>query len=241
LEGGQNLLAERLLYAVGRAGNTSSLNLGAAGLLPDEQGCLWCNEWGQTWVKHIYGLGDVVGFPALASESLSQSRRVIEHLFGKHANGSSPNLRGVLTSPELAMVGATEEKLRHDLVAYEVGVAQFADTSCGQMSGLPSAMLKLLFHRESFELLGVHCLSESATDLIRLGEMVMSLGGTIASFRDQSISDAPLSECYRQAAEDGFARVADGSFDSVDSYRSRTRPRSRKRSSSQRRLASSPR
>ncbi len=238
LEGGRTLLAERVLYAAGRGGNTSSLNLGAAGLLPDEQGRLWCNEHGQTWVKHIYGVGDVVGFPAIVNGSLDQSHRVIEHLFGKRSHAASPISRGLLTIPELAMVGATEEQLRHDLVAYEVGVAQFADVSRRQGSGLPSAMLKLLFHRESFELLGVHCLSESATELIRLGETVMSLGGTIESFRDQSVSDSPLSECYRLAAEDGLARITDGA--SV-SFRTRLWQRPRKRSANKRRLVSSPR
>lgn len=212
LEGGKSLLSECVLYAAGRCGNTSSLNLSAAGLVPDEQGRLWCNEQGQTWIKHIYGIGDVVGYPDLASASLNQSCRVIEHLFGKCANGPSPNSRGLLTIPELAMVGATEEQLRHDLVAYEVGVARFADTSRGQISGSPSAMLKLLFHRESLELLGVHCLSESATELIRLGETVMSLGGTVASFLDKSLGDSPLTECYRQAAENGLARLADDSL-----------------------------
>lgn len=236
LEGGKTLLAERVLYAAGRIGNTSSLNLGTAGLLPDELGRLWCNEHGQTWVKHIYGVGDVVGFPAITNGALDQSHRVIEHLFGKPANGSSFNSRGLLTIPELAMAGATEEQLRHDLVAYEVGVAQFADASRGQVSGLPSAMLKLLFHRESFELLGVHCLSESATELIRLGETVMSLGGTIESFRDQSVSDSPLSECYRLAAEDGLSRVTE---ESSASDRTPLWQSSRKRSAEKRRLVTS--
>ena len=211
LEGGKNLLAECVLYAAGRCGNTSALNLSAAGLLPDEQGRLWCNEHGQTWIKHIYGIGDVVGFPVLARTSLNQSRRVIESLFGMEPHTSSPISRGLLTIPELAMVGMTEEQLRHDLVAFEVGVARFADTSRGEISGSPSAMLKLLFHRESLELLGVHCLSESATELIRLGETVMSLGGTIESFLDTNLGETRLTACYRQAAENGLARLADES------------------------------
>ena len=239
LAGGKKLLAECVLYAAGRCGNTNSLNLDAVGLLPDEQGRLWCNEQGQTWIKHIYGIGDVVGFPVLASASLNQSRRVIESLFGKGSNASSPISRGLLTSPELAMVGATEEQLRHELVAYEVGVARFADTSRGHISGSPSAMLKLLFHRESLELLGVHCLSKSATELIRLGETVMSLGGTIESFLDKSIDDSPLTECYRQAAKNGFARVADESLATPRAPKCQSRPRGS--SANHRRLVPSPR
>jgi NAD(P) transhydrogenase len=239
LEGGKNLLAECVLYAAGRRGNTNSLNLNAAGLFPDEQGRLWCNEQGQTWIKHIYGIGDVVGFPVLARASLNQSRRVIESLFGTAPIASSPISRGLLTTPELAMVGATEEQLRHDLVAYEVGVARFADTSRSEICGSPAAMLKLLFHRESLELLGVHCLSGSATELIRLGETVMSLGGTIESFLDKNMAEAPLTACYRQAADNGLARLADESHSTLRSpqFQSRLRQRTAKH----RRLALSPR
>ena len=233
------MLAECVLYAEGRYGNTGSLNLGAAGLIPDEQGRLWCNEQGQTWVKHIYGIGDVVGYPDLARASLDQSRRVIETLLRKGSNASLPISQGVLTIPELAMVGATEEQLRHDLVAYEVGVARFTDTSRGQIGGSPTATLKLLFHRESFELLGVHCLSESATELIRLGETVMSLGGTIESFLDKSFSDSPLTECYRQAAENGFARIADESL--VTPRTPKFHSRRRRTLAKRRRQVSSPR
>ncbi len=239
LEGGQSMLAECVLYAAGRRGNTSSLNLSAAGLVPDEQGRLWCNEQGQTWIKHIYGIGDVVGFPVLARASMNQSRRVIEHLFGERSNATSPISHGLLTMPELASVGATEEQLSHDLVAYEVGVARFADTSLGQFSGSPSAMLKLLFHRESLELLGVHCLSESASELIRLGETVMSLGGTVESFLDKNFEDLPLTKCYRQAAENGFARLADESL--ATPRASKFQSRRRKTSAKRRRLALSPR
>lgn len=232
LERGKNLLAECVLYAVGRFGNTSSLNLDAADLLPDEQGRLWCNNHGQTWVNHIFGMGDVVGFPALARATLDQSRRIIEDIFGEGARATSALARGLLTTPELAMVGATEEQLRHDLVAYEVGIARFRETT-------RPAMLKLLFHRESLELLGVHCLSESATELIALGETVMSLGGTIESFRDRSFCESPLSECFRQAAENGFARLADESL--ATSRPRKFRSRSRIALTSQRRPLSSPR
>ena len=231
LEGGKTLLAERVLYAAGRCGNTSSLNLGVAGLLPDELGRLWCNEYGQTWAKHIYGVGDVVGFPTIADRSLEQSHRMVEHLYGKRPLCAASHSRALATIPELAMVGATEEQLRHNLVAYEVGVARFPDRSRMQTTGLPSAMLKLLFHRESFELLGVHCISESASDLIRLGEAVMSFGGTIESFQDDSVADSPLSNCYRLAAENGLARISD---ESSVSLRDRRRAKLREQSANKR-------
>jgi NAD(P) transhydrogenase len=188
------------------------LNLLAAGLQSDEQGRLWCNEHGQTWARHIYGIGDVVGFPEVSQVSLDQAGRVLRHAFGDDGQGCSAPAFGLKTICGLAMCGATEERLRDDLVAYEVGTARFVDDSY-RPSGEGRGFLKLLFHRESLELLGVHCLSESAVELIRLGQIVMSLGGTIEAFRDKNFQGVPLSDCYRLAAEDGFARIAGESAD----------------------------
>ncbi len=207
LVGSKNLIAECVSYASGRRGRTDALNLKAAGLMVDDQGCLWCNEHGQTWVKHIYGIGDVVGFPTLASASLDQAGRFVEHMFGQSANAETQTSFGLSTIPELAMVGATEEQLHHDLVAYEVGISRFRDGSCGPVHGATAGMLKLLFHRESLQLLGVHCLGESASELIRIGQTVMSFGGSIEAFRDECFYDATLAECYRLAAEDGLRRL----------------------------------
>lgn len=209
MQGGRTLKASCVLYAADRRGNTDGLKLGAAEIEPDERGCLWCNERGQTWVDHISAVGEVVGFPPLAAVGLDESRRVICRMFGRESECSLPRAFGLLTIPELAFVGATEEQLQDDLTAYEVGVSRFAEPSRGRLGGSPRGMLKLLFHRESLEVLGVHCLSESATELIRIGQTVMSLGGTIEAFRDHTFHDAPMSECYRLAAEDGFARLED--------------------------------
>ena len=217
LDGGKSLIAECVLYAAQQRGMTDSLNLSAAGLLADEHGRLWCNENGQTWVKHIYGAGDVVGFPAFAGQTLKQGAFIVGHAFGQSVTGSQPIARGLSTIPELAMVGATEQQLAHDLVAYEVGVARIRDT-----------MLKLLFHRESLELLGVHCLGESASELIRIGQTVMSLGGSIESFRDSSFEHSALTVCYRHAANDGLRRLEEESATSEATLRL-WRPKSRRR------------
>ncbi len=207
LAGGKNLIAACVSYACGRRGRTDALNLKAAGLMVDEQGRLWCNEHGQTWIEHIYGIGDVVGFPTFASASLDQAGRFAQHVFGQAANAETLASFRFSTIPELAMVGATEEQLAHDLVAYEVGVSRFRDGSCGHIDGPATGMLKLLFHRESLQLLGVHCLGESASELIRIGQTVMSFSGSIEAFRDECFHDAALTECYRLAAEDGLRRL----------------------------------
>ena len=228
LDGGKSLIAECVLYAAQQRGMTDSLNLFAAGLLADEHGRLWCNENGQTWVKHIYGAGDVVGFPAFAGQTLKQGTLIVGHAFGQSVTGSQPIARGLRTIPELAMVGATEQQLSHDLVAYEVGVARFRDTSRGHLSVPENGMLKLLFHRESLELLGVHCLGESASELIRIGQTVMSLSGTIESFRDSSFEHSALTECYWHAANDGLRRQEEESATSEATLHL-WRPKSRRR------------
>ena len=206
LVGGKTLIAECVLYASCRHGRTDALNLKAAELMVDEQGRLWCNEHGQTWVKHIYGIGEVVGFPTLASESLEQAHRFAQHAFGQPENIGTVTSFGLSTIPELAMVGATEEQLQHDLVAYEVGVSRFHDGLRGDRDGPATGTLKLLFHRESLQLLGVHCLANSASELIRIGQTVMSFGGSIEAFCDVSLHDSVLSDCFRRAAEDGLRR-----------------------------------
>lgn len=239
LERGKRLLAERVLYTHSRCGNTSSLNLTAAGLVPDEQGRLWCNSQRQTWVRHIFGIGDVIGFPPHAAVALDLHHQLIDELLATHTTIRPQNARGLSGIPELAMVGATEEQLRHDLVAYESGVAEFSERSPGSTSRMSKGFLKLLFHRESLELLGVHCLCKSATSLIALGETVMSLGGTIESFRDHDMVNLSQSARYRDAAEDGLARV---SADSPTAARSRHQSsRFRRSRSKNRRLLLSPR
>ena len=200
LEGGHRLLADTVLYAAGRRGNTEAINLPAAGLTPDEQGRLWCNEHYQTWIKHIYGVGDVVGFPALASMALEQGRHAVQHAFGQRVSSSKQIPYGLFTVPELAMVGPTEERLRDERVPYEVGVANFQDVPRGHIAGSPEGLLKLLFDRESLQLLAVHCLGESATELIHVGQTVMSFGGTIEYFRDAVFSYPTMAECYKVAA-----------------------------------------
>lgn len=234
LDGGKTLIAECVLFAVGQRGRTDSLDLAAAGLFSDEQGCLWCNKFGQTWVNHIYGVGSVVGFPEVASLSMQSGTRAVQHAFGQPISDTLPVSRGLITVPELAMVGATEQQLRDELVAYEVGVARFRDDSRGHVGRPATGLLKLLFHRESLELLGVHCLGESASEWIRLGQTVMSLGGTIESFRDENIFSSAIPECFRLAAGDGLRRLAEALAPSQRPLRI-WRPRSRRR----RRVASS--
>ncbi|MCH8828300.1 MAG: Si-specific NAD(P)(+) transhydrogenase [Planctomycetes bacterium] len=208
LESGKRLIGESVLFSVGRIGDTAALDLPAAGLEPDERGRLWCNEDHQTWVPHIYGVGDVVGFPALASVSMEQGRRAICHAFGEEFKACEQMPYGLFTIPEISTVGLNEEQLTADHVPYEVGVARFREIARGHILGDEIGMLKLLFHRESRKLLGVHCIGETATEIIHIGQTVMAFDGTIDYFRDTVFNYPTMAECYKVAAFDGLNKIA---------------------------------
>lgn len=208
LESGKRLISETVLYAAGRVGDTAGLNLSAAGLSADSRGRLGCDSDLRTVVPHIYSAGDVIGFPALASTSMEQGRRAVCHAFGQPFKGCDHLPYGLFTIPEISMIGRNEEQLTHDRVPYEVGIARFKEIARGQISGDETGLLKLLFDRRSHEILGVHCIGESATEIVHIGQAVMSLGGTIEYFRDTVFNYPTMAESYKVAAFDGLNKLA---------------------------------
>jgi NAD(P) transhydrogenase len=214
LESGKFLVGETVLFSVGRLGDTADLNLPAAGLQPDERGRIKCNENFQTEVPHIYAVGDVIGFPALASVSMEQGRRAACHAFGQPFVPSKFLPYGLFTIPEISMVGQNEHELTAARVPYEVGIARYREIARGHIVGDTTGMLKILFHRETKHLLGVHIIGELATEIVHIGQAVMALGGTIDFFRDTVFNYPTMAECYKVAAFDGFNKLA--AFTSTD-------------------------
>lgn len=209
LESGKRILGETVLFSVGRQGDTEALNLEAAGLQPDKRGRITAQPGTfQTDVPHIYAVGDIVGFPALASASMEQGRQAVGHAFGvaTHDLGEIPY--GLFTVPEISLIGKNEQQLTADHVPYEVGVARFSEIARGQIVGDHTGLLKLLFHRETRELLGVHAIGETATEIIHIGQAVMALGGTLEYFRDTVFNYPTMAECYKVAALDGLNKLA---------------------------------
>lgn len=208
LESGKRMLGETVLFSVGRVGDTESLRLSRAGLTADERGRLKCNESYQTEVPHIYAVGDVVGFPALASTSMEQGRRAACHMMGQRFEPAKNLPYGLFTIPEISMVGQNEQQLTRDRVPYEVGLARYAEIARGQISGDYHGMLKLIFHRETRELLGIHAIGEAATEIVHIGQAVMALGGTLDYFRDTVFNYPTMAECYKVAALDGLNKLS---------------------------------
>ena len=197
-----------LMYAIGRVGATKNLNMEGVGLTPDPRGRVVVNDHFQTAVPHIYAVGDVIGFPALASTSMQQGRHASCHAFG-HPDHTDTDLLpyGIYAIPEISMVGRTEEELTKAEVPYGVGIAHYREIARGQLIGDETGMVKLLFHRHSRALLGVHAIGEGATELIHIGQAVMAFQGKIDYFIDTIFNYPTLAECYRVAALDGINRL----------------------------------
>ena len=208
LRSGKSILADALLYVVGRLGATDTLGLGPLGVERDERGRISVNEYFQTTLPHIYAVGDVIGFPSLASTSMEQGRLAACHAFGAPTT-SRPNLLpyGIYTIPEISMVGQNEKQLTQEGVPYEIGVARYREIARGQIIGDKVGMLKLLFHQQSRRLLGVHTIGQGATELIHIGQAVLAFNGTIDYFIENTFNYPTLAECYRVAALDGYNKI----------------------------------
>jgi NAD(P) transhydrogenase len=209
LESKKKVSGDALLYAVGRQGAVDDLNLAAAGLEADNRGRIPVNEHYQTKVDHIFAVGDVVGFPSLASVSMEQGRIAASRAFNDQAPSSNPSFYpyGIYTIPEISFIGKTEEQLTDEDVPYEVGLAYYRETARGQIRGDTTGRLKLVFHRDTRKVLGVHIIGEGAAELVHIGQAVMILGGTIDYFIDTVFNYPTLAECYKAAAFNGLGRL----------------------------------
>jgi NAD(P) transhydrogenase len=201
MQSGKHLRAEALLHCVGRQGATSDLGLDAVGIQADERGRLKVNAQYQTDLPHIYAVGDVVGFPSLASTSMEQGRLAACHAFGAPIS-SMPDLFpfGIFSIPEISMVGKTEAQLTAEGVPYEAGIAQYREIARGQLLGDEMGMLKLLIHEDNRRVLGVHAIGTGATELIHIGQSVMAFKGTVDYFIESVFNYPTLAECYKVAA-----------------------------------------
>jgi NAD(P) transhydrogenase len=197
-----------LMYAIGRIGATKHLNLEAVGIKPDSRGRVIVNDHFQTAIPHIYAAGDVIGFPALASTSMQQGRHAACHAFG-HPDHTDTDLLpfGIYAIPEISLVGRNEEELTKEEIPYAVGIAHYREIARGQLIGDDTGILKLLFHRHTHALMGVHAIGEGATELIHIGQAVMAYKGKVDYFIDTVFNYPTLAECYKVAAHDGINRL----------------------------------
>lgn len=203
LVSGKVIHADAVLYAVGRLGATSDLNLAAAGLEADARGRISVDANYQTAVPHIYAAGDVIGNPALAATSMEQGRLAACHAFGAPEDTAAlPLPYAIYTVPEIAMLGPTEEELRAAGLPYLLGRAFYREIARGQILGDVTGFLKLIFKPDTGHLLAVHALGTQASELIHIGQAVMGLGGGLDFLLDSVFNYPTLAECYKNAALD---------------------------------------
>lgn len=211
LKSGKQLKADAVLWASGRTGNSDGLGLEAIGVQPDSRGNLTVNENFQTALPHIYAIGDVIGFPALASAAYMQGRAASAHIVeGPCAKLARDIPIGIYTSPEISSFGKTERELTKDKVPYEVGHSQFKSLARAQITGQTVGMLKLLFHRETLQILGIHCFGANAAEIIHIGQAIMSQPGEANSlmyFINTTFNYPTMAEAYRVAALNGYNRL----------------------------------
>lgn len=208
LHDGEIVTADMLLYTMGRIGNTEALNLSAIGLATDRQGQLPVNAHYQTAIPHIYAAGDVIGFPALAATAMEQGRLATCHAFQvPDAHEIKVIPYGIYSIPEVSMVGKTEEELITAGVPHATGRALFREMARGHISGELHGLLKVIFHRDTHALLGIHIIGQGATELIHIGQAVLAYGGTVEYFVHNVFNYPTMAECYRTAALDGINRL----------------------------------
>lgn len=212
LKSGKQLKSDILLWANGRSGNTEDLTLQNVELTPNRRGQIEVNENFQSTQSHIYAVGDVIGPPALASAAYVQGRFAALHL----GNGTSDRFdmrmvpTGIYTSPEISSLGKTERELTEEKIPYEVGHSMFKSLARAQIMDQPVGMLKLLFHRQTLEILGIHCFGVNASEIIHIGQAIMSQPGeanSILYFMNTTFNYPTMAEAYRVAALNGYNRL----------------------------------
>jgi NAD(P) transhydrogenase len=209
LQSNKKVPGDALLYAVGRMGNVDELNLPAAGIASDSRGRIPVDADYRTCQPHIFAVGDVIGFPSLASVSMEQGRIAAAKALGLPVHSNPANYPyGIYSIPEISFLGKTEEQLTNEDVPYEVGIAYYREIARGQIRGDTTGRLKLIFHRETRKLLGIHIIGEGAAELLHIGQAVFILDGTIEYFVDVVFNYPTLAECYKAAAFNGLNKLA---------------------------------
>lgn len=201
-----------LLWANGRTGNSDKMGLEKLGIQPDSRGNIPINEKYQTSIPHIYAVGDIVGFPSLASAAYDQGRFAATHLvFGECEQTLVEDIpTGIYTIPEISSIGLNERELTEQRVPYEVGHAFFRHLARAQITGRTTGMLKILFHRETLEILGIHCFGAEAVEIIHIGQAIMAQKGeanTLMYFINTTFNYPTMAEAYRVAALNGLNRI----------------------------------
>lgn len=212
LKSNKQIRSDYLLWAQGRTGNSRNMGLENLGIEINDRGSIPVNEFYQSALPNIYAVGDVIGYPSLASASYDQGRFAAKHL----VSGESISLRtefiptGIYTIPEISSIGLNERELTKQKIPYEVGHSFFKHLARAQITGKTTGMLKILFHRGNLKILGIHCFGYGASEIIHIGQAIMSQegdGNSLMYFVNTTFNYPTMAEAYRVAALNGLNRV----------------------------------
>ena len=209
---GKVIKSDMLLWANGRSGNSEGMKLESLGIDIDHRGNIAVNDAYQTALPHIYAVGDIVGFPNLASAAYDQGRFAGTHIAEGHCDERLVRdiPTGIYTSPEISFLGGTEQELTEQRIPYEVGRSFFRNLARGQITSHKAGMLKLLFHRETLEILGIHCFGYNAAEILHIGQAIMAQPAphnNIKYFINTTFNYPTMAEAYRVAALNGYNRL----------------------------------
>jgi NAD(P) transhydrogenase len=208
LASGKRIPAETVLYSAGRHGATDTLELAKAGLQADDRGRIAVGPMFQTSAKHVYAVGDVIGFPSLAATSMEQGRIAACCAFGEHCRPMAGTIPyGIYTIPEISFAGKTEEELTEAAIPYEIGISRWRELARGQILGDHHGLLKLLVSAEDHTLLGVHVFGTGATEVVHIGQAIMDFGGTVDYLVETVFNYPTLAESYKVAALDAMNKL----------------------------------
>ena len=212
LRSGKKIKADAMLVTAGRVGNTNELGLHKLDIKTDERRYIKVNEHYQTNVNNVYAVGDITGFPCLASAAYDQGRFAALHLIDNHCDNSLVKdiPMGIYTSPEISCIGRTAAELTEAQIPYEVGAVAFKHLARAQITGQTAGMLKILFHCETLEILGIHCFGQNASEIIHIGQAIMAQKGSSNSlkyFINTTFNYPTMAEAYRVAALNGLNRL----------------------------------
>lgn len=205
---GEMFVVNQVLISRGRYGNVENIGLETVGIIANDRKQIPVNQNYQTSIPNIYACGDVIGFPSLASVSMYQGNFVAKHMFGENPNpvDSEGFPIGIYTLPEIATIGPTEEALKERNVDYGVGLARFDTITRAQISGDQAGLLKILYDKPSRRVLGVHIISDKATELIALGQCVVNLKAPLEYFTEHIFNYPTMIGAYKNAANSALAK-----------------------------------
>lgn len=209
LQSGKKIKADAILWCNGRSGNTDSLGLENIGIQPNSRGQLAVNDQYQTEVEDVYAAGDVIGWPSLASAAYDQGRCAGANMSGEKDVKPVVDIpTGIYTIPEISSIGKTEQQLTEEKIPYEIGHSSFRHLARAQITGDTVGVLKILFHRDTLEVLGIHCFGNTAAEIIHIGQAVMqSPNNTIKYFVETTFNYPTMAEAYRVATLNGMNRL----------------------------------